>query len=42
MTNMWSVNTVPKVSSLSFGFRFFVAARVILIGSFMAALASRR
>src|SRR3989304_4144629 len=30
MRNMWSVNTVPKVSSLSFGFRFLLAARVVL------------
>src|SRR5262245_27672797 len=34
-TNMWSVNTVPKVRSLSFGFGFIVVVRVILIGSLM-------
>jgi hypothetical protein len=33
---MWSVKTVPKLSSASFGFGFFVAARVILIGSLIA------
>src|SRR5439155_10167390 len=38
ITNRWSVNTVPKVRSRSLGFGFFVAARVILIGSLMASL----
>src|SRR5215471_17300753 len=33
ITNMWSVKTVPKVRSLSFGFCFFTVACVIRIGS---------
>src|SRR5437899_2989186 len=36
MTNMWSVKTVPNASSLSLGFVFFVAARLILIGSLIS------
>src|SRR5437867_11700001 len=32
---MWSVKTLPKARSLSFGFSFLVAVRVILIASFM-------
>src|SRR5262245_38919986 len=38
MTNMWSVKTVPNVSSLSFGFCFFTVARMIRIGSLMTSL----
>jgi hypothetical protein len=34
-TNMWSVKTVPKVSSLSLGLGFLVVARVTRIGSLM-------
>src|SRR2546427_4957942 len=37
-TTLFRSNTVPKVRSRSLGFGFFVAARVILIGSLMASL----
>src|SRR5438105_6822786 len=39
---MWSVKTVPNESSLSLGFCFFTVARVILIGSLISSLVSRR
>jgi len=38
---MWSVNTVPNVSSLSLGLGFFAVARVIRIGSVISSLLTR-